>query len=95
MTMRTIVFVAALLSVGSMVHAQEPVVGVKDPEALFRDPDPTLNRNKQATLRIMRELWVPDAGKASEILALLGLEPSMRPEVVSPHDFVRLFRATK
>src|SRR5688572_10857013 len=56
MTMRTIVLVAALLSVGFTLHAQEPVVGVKDPESLFRDPDPALNRNKQAALRIMREL---------------------------------------
>jgi predicted SnoaL-like aldol condensation-catalyzing enzyme len=38
------------------VGAQEPVVGVKDPEQLFKDANPTLNRNKQATLYIMREL---------------------------------------
>ena len=57
MTMRTIVLVAVLLSVGfTALHAQEPVVGVKDPESLFRDPDPVLNRNKQAALHIMREL---------------------------------------
>lgn len=36
--------------------AQAPVVGVADPEALFRDADPVLHRNKQAALRIMREL---------------------------------------
>src|ERR671913_2113831 len=54
--MRTMVLVAALLSVGSALHAQEPVVGVKDPESLFTDKDPALNRNKQAALRIMREL---------------------------------------
>ena len=54
--MRTFVLVAALLSTGFALHAQEPVVGVKDPESLFRDPDPTLNRNKQAALHIMREL---------------------------------------
>jgi predicted SnoaL-like aldol condensation-catalyzing enzyme len=45
---------ALLLSSAAM--AQEPVVGVKDPESLFTDPDPKLNRNKQAALRIMREL---------------------------------------
>jgi len=59
MTMRTIVLIAALLSVGFTgitLHAQEPVVGVKDPESLFTDKDPALNRNKQAALRIMREL---------------------------------------
>ena len=39
------------------VLAQELVVGVKNnPESLFRDEDPKLNRNKQATLHIMREL---------------------------------------
>ena len=48
---------------------------------------------RKTLLRIMRELWVPDAGKASEILAALGIEPSARPEVLSPLDFVRLFRA--
>ena len=59
--MRMIVLLAVLLSVGTLssgtlLHAQEPVVGVKDPESLFKDSDPTLNRNKQATLHIMREL---------------------------------------
>ena len=59
MTMRTFVLAAALLSLlagGSALHAQEPVVGVKDPEALFKDPVPALNKNKQASLHIMREL---------------------------------------
>jgi predicted SnoaL-like aldol condensation-catalyzing enzyme len=36
--------------------AQEPVIGVDDPESLFVDDDPALHRNKQATLHIMREL---------------------------------------
>jgi predicted SnoaL-like aldol condensation-catalyzing enzyme len=56
MKMRTFLVLAVLVSVVSAVHAQEPVVGVKDPESLFKDPDPKLNRNKQATLHIMREL---------------------------------------
>ena len=54
--MRTFVLVAALLSAGSALRAQEPVVGVKDPESLFKDSNPTLNRNKQAALHIEREL---------------------------------------
>jgi predicted SnoaL-like aldol condensation-catalyzing enzyme len=56
---KRIVWMAVLLSVlslGSAAYAQEPVVGVKDPESLFTDKDPRLNRNKQAALRIMREL---------------------------------------
>jgi predicted SnoaL-like aldol condensation-catalyzing enzyme len=56
MTMRRLVLAAALVSMSVALHAQEPVVGVKDPESLFRDTDPALNRNKQAALHIMREL---------------------------------------
>src|SRR5215510_8996795 len=56
MKMRRFVLIAVLMSAGSTLHAQEPVVGVKDAEALFKDSNPTLNRNKQAALHIEREL---------------------------------------
>jgi predicted SnoaL-like aldol condensation-catalyzing enzyme len=56
MKIRTIVLAAVVMAVSSALYAQEPVVGVKDPESLFKDPDPALNRNKQAALHIMREL---------------------------------------
>ncbi len=36
--------------------AQEPVVAVADPEALFVDDDPALHANKQLALHFMREL---------------------------------------
>lgn len=52
--MKFLVFPALLLSIP--LFAQEPVVGVEDSESLFVDDDPVLHRNKQATLRIMREL---------------------------------------
>ena len=45
---------AAALLAGSL-HAQEPVTGTPD-ESLFTDTDPVLHTNKQAALRIMREL---------------------------------------
>jgi predicted SnoaL-like aldol condensation-catalyzing enzyme len=49
--------VALIALVGSVTaFAQEPVVGVADPESLFVDADPVLHRNKQAALHIMREL---------------------------------------
>src|SRR5688500_10038480 len=50
------VVLLSLVSAGAATYAQEPVVGVKDPESLFTDKDPKLHRNKQASLRIMREL---------------------------------------
>src|SRR5438128_2629854 len=53
MRMRTLVLVATFCGVVSPLHGQEPVVGVKDPESLFKSSDPKLNRNKQASLHIM------------------------------------------
>ena len=57
MKIRTILLAlfAALISSAALV-AQEPVVGVADPESLFKDSNPKYNRNKQASLFIMREL---------------------------------------
>jgi predicted SnoaL-like aldol condensation-catalyzing enzyme len=56
MQMRSFVLAATLVALGATFHAQEPVVGVKNPESLFKDSDPVLHRNKQAALHIMREL---------------------------------------
>jgi len=54
---RRLVFaVAFVLLVCVTVRAQEPVVGVADPEKLFTSPDPKLNANKQAALHIVRDL---------------------------------------
>ena len=85
MTIRTMVLLAALLGVGSAVRAQEPVVGVKDPEVLFKDSNPALNKNKQAALHIQRELlqcgqwdrageWLTDAYHQHNPNAASGLK---------------------
>jgi predicted SnoaL-like aldol condensation-catalyzing enzyme len=47
---------AALWMGAGLVAAQEPVQGPDDPEALFASKDPKLNTNKQAAMRIMRDL---------------------------------------
>jgi len=47
----------SLFAAGAVFAQQsEPVVGVKDPESLFKSSDAKLNRNKQAALHIEREL---------------------------------------
>ncbi len=47
---------AAMIFSGAMVHAQEAVVGVSDAESLFHDKNPKLEKNKQASYHIMKEL---------------------------------------
>jgi predicted SnoaL-like aldol condensation-catalyzing enzyme len=54
-TPKSLLALIALLA-SITAFAQEPVVGVADPESLFVDDDPVLHRNKQTTLHIMREL---------------------------------------
>ena len=51
----SLIILVSLLS-GTFALAQEPVIGVDNPESLFTDSDPVLHRNKQASLHIMREL---------------------------------------
>lgn len=56
MKIHGITIALAAFAVGAPALAQEPVVGVDDPESLFVDEDPQLHENKQAALHIMREL---------------------------------------
>jgi predicted SnoaL-like aldol condensation-catalyzing enzyme len=53
----TLFFVTCAFVVAVMpLRAQEPVVGVANPDALFRHPDPKLNANKQIVYGIFRDL---------------------------------------
>ncbi len=86
MKIKTTFFSAlAMLACSPLVMAQEPVVGVEDPESLFVDDDPELHRNKQAALHIMRELlqcnqwdraneWITDRYLQHNPNAASGLE---------------------
>ncbi len=56
MFQRCIVAVIGLLSFATYVHAQEPVTGASDPDALFTSTDPKLNANKQVAYHIIKEL---------------------------------------
>ena len=54
---KSIVFaLSVVILCGMPLHAQEPVVGSKNPESLFTSKDPKLNANKQVVMHIMRDL---------------------------------------
>ena len=54
---KSIVFALSVaILCGMPLHAQEPVVGSKNPESLFTSKDPKLNANKQVVMHIMRDL---------------------------------------
>ena len=54
-TLTLVAFVFAVFARATIV-AQAPVVGVADPEALFKDTNPKLHANKQVALHIVRDL---------------------------------------
>jgi predicted SnoaL-like aldol condensation-catalyzing enzyme len=55
-SLRVGLITALLLNCGAVVHAQDPVVGVTDAEALFHSKNPKQDKNKQAAYHIMKEL---------------------------------------
>lgn len=56
LTRVTLLMIAGFFTVAGVGFAQEPVVGVANPESLFKDANAKRNRNKQATLHIMKDL---------------------------------------
>ena len=85
MKTRIVLGLVSLFAAGVAFGQAEPVVGVKDPESLFKSSDAKLNRNKQAALHIERELlqcgqwdraseWLTDAYHQHNPNAASGLK---------------------
>ena len=74
---------------------ENPLVSADEEEPFRKFVQAAFGMRRKQRLRVVRELWIPDAALASRVLAEIGLEPSQRPETVSPPDFVSLFRLTR
>jgi predicted SnoaL-like aldol condensation-catalyzing enzyme len=72
-----------LLSAGTF--AQEPVMGAKDPEALFHSSDPRLNANKQIVYHIFKDIL--EGGQIEAIDKYLSARYIQHnPNIPSGHD---------
>lgn len=84
-------------AVDSAIVLLEPLAAplvAPDEERAFRQfVQAVFGMRRKQLVRVVRALRLPDAGRAAALLASLGLPPAVRPEVLSPGDFVRLFRA--
>ena len=58
--------VLSMSTVAGTANAQEAVVGVADPDALFTSPDPHLNLSKQAAYHIMKDLREANHGELAD-----------------------------
>jgi 16S rRNA (adenine1518-N6/adenine1519-N6)-dimethyltransferase len=71
----------------------EPLVSSGDEGPFRKFVQAAFGMRRKQLLRLVRELWVSDASKATDILTGLDLKSDVRPETLSPSDFVRLYRA--
>jgi 16S rRNA (adenine1518-N6/adenine1519-N6)-dimethyltransferase len=73
----------------------EPLLGA-DEEMLFRKfVQAVFGMRRKQLVRVVRELWIPSPEKTAVMLSEARLDPASRPEVLSPGDFVRLYRLTR
>ena len=69
-----------------------PLSGAEE-EKLFRKfVQAVFGMRRKQMLRIMRELWIPEANKAAAVLSEAGIDHAARPETVESAAFVRLHR---
>lgn len=71
----------------------EPRVRQEDERAFRKFVQAAFGMRRKQLIRVVRELWIPDAGEVMDLLAAIGLKPEVRPETLAPSDFVRLYSA--
>jgi predicted SnoaL-like aldol condensation-catalyzing enzyme len=83
---------AGLLS-NAGAFAQEPVVGARDPEALFHSSDPELNANKQVVYHIFKDIL--EGGNTAAIDKYMTARYIQHnPNIPSGHDGLRKMLST-
>jgi 16S rRNA (adenine1518-N6/adenine1519-N6)-dimethyltransferase len=78
-----------------MTPRAQPLLEAAEEESFRKFVQAVFGMRRKQVIRVIRELSIPDADEAARVLADLGIDPSLRPEVISPEDFVRLYRLTK
>jgi len=70
-----------------------PVIGVEH-EARFRGfVQAAFGLRRKQLIRVVRTITAMDAERAAQVIDSCGLDPSARPEVLTPQDFAKLVRA--
>ena len=73
----------------------DPVVWEEEEEPFRALVQGSFGMRRKQMGRVIRSLWSLDAAGAVALLARAGVEPSARPEVLSPEAFARVLRARR
>lgn len=76
-----------------LVPLTSPLVARPDVQRFRRFVQGVFGLRRKQMVRVVRELWSLDAHGAAVALRAAEIEPSARPETLSPARFVRLFEA--
>jgi 16S rRNA (adenine1518-N6/adenine1519-N6)-dimethyltransferase len=72
---------------------QQPLVALESLEPFRIFVQAAFGQRRKQMQRVLRSVRALSADQAGEVLERVGIEPSARPEVVSPEAFARLFEA--
>jgi 16S rRNA (adenine1518-N6/adenine1519-N6)-dimethyltransferase len=68
----------------------DPVVNADEESALRRFVLDAFGMRRKQMRRVVRTIWSMTAEEADALLATVGIEPSVRPETLTPQQFARL-----
>jgi len=71
----------------------DPVIGRADRERYRRFVLDAFGMRRKQMRRVVRSLWSLDAERADAVLEAAGIDPTVRPETLSPEAFARVLRA--
>ena len=71
----------------------DPVVAESEEEPLRRLVIDAFGMRRKQMRRVLRSLWNASADQADAVLEQAKVDPTARPEVLSPEDFARVLRA--
>jgi 16S rRNA (adenine1518-N6/adenine1519-N6)-dimethyltransferase len=71
----------------------DPVIAETEEKSYQRFVIDAFGMRRKQLRRVLRSLWQLPADAADEIIARCDLDPTARPETLSPEDFARLLRA--
>jgi 16S rRNA (adenine1518-N6/adenine1519-N6)-dimethyltransferase len=71
----------------------DPAVTPEEEDPLRRFVLDAFGMRRKQLRRVIRTVWELSAEQADDILARCGIDPSARPETLSPEQFAKLLRA--
>ncbi len=73
----------------------DPLIGAEEEEPFRVMVQGAFGFRRKQMARVVRELWSLGADEAAALLRAARIEPTARPEVLSPADFARVLRASR